>query len=236
MPRLLDVTNEKVLRNILAKNQPITEVNEEKKLEIIADLYHQFANIESIKVIYFTTYFNEVKVHKNKIVVTANTPNGSFDFYLYFNDRNQLIISFQTCKNYFFGSVENLLALRDEFEKEIELAEQRAKINKQNEIKKGKVKELKKNAILIKLYEIAEQEGFECMIDKSYTTKIKLYVRLGKNDYMEIDVPYTNFQEVLQNVAEAYHSIKKLKDKNIPIKIKYSIHTYDMEWKTKKKE
>jgi len=234
MSYLLKVTEKKILNKILKNKVALTASNIEDKLKIIDDLKLILKN-KSLTSKYGYSWDDKLKksvLDKTCIIIefSKKISNNWFGKIEIDFDKNNLKISTLNLEERFLLDDINKVALIiDEFYKEFELAENRESHKANNEIKRQKIKGIKRNAILATLNQIATEQGFEYMIE-SYVSKVKIYIRLSKNDFMEIDVPYKNFQDVLQQVTNAYKAVKDLKDKNIPIKIKYSIYTEGMDW------
>ncbi len=132
----------------------------------------------------------------------------------------------------FIADYQEIVALAKQYIAKIAEQEKREVQNSKNRIKNDKLKELKHKAIIAKIEEIAAEEKFEYMIEPM-ATKMKISIRLDKNDYMEIDIHYSKFQEMLMQVTNAYHALMKLKENNISVKVKYSTYTCDFDWEQK---
>jgi hypothetical protein len=85
--------------------------------------------------------------------------------------------------------------------------------------KKQKMRDLKTQGILARFNEIAKEDGFEYTHEQS-TTKVILRVQLPKNKALLVDVPFSNFQEVMQNVRDLIKNIQELTTKGISFRIK----------------
>jgi len=234
MPDLLDVTKNKILKHTLSSVPPLTIVDNNQKLEFAKNLFDELKKIPDItvgdKYSYLPYNSSQERVSIEIHIISPYKEIWDNRLDIDFSEKNQLCISARTRKDFFFRKVEDIIRLKDNFLKEYTLAHDREKLKAENEIKRGKIKGLKTKAILATIHEIAQEEGFEYMIE-TCSTKIKFDIRLSKNDYLEISIPFTSFQEVLQNAREAYHAIKQMKDNGVPIKIKYSIFTEDLDWK-----
>jgi hypothetical protein len=85
--------------------------------------------------------------------------------------------------------------------------------------KKQKMRDLKTQGILARFKEIAQEDGFEYSYEQS-TTKVILRVKLPKNKALHVDVPFSNFQEVMQNVRDLIRNVEELTSKGISFRIK----------------
>ncbi len=236
MSWLLDATINKVLKKVFNGIAPKTITDIDQQLMFMQKLYGQInedADFKMEKEYFYVHYSTKKKIPNITLKVKSLTATiYAPDLRINFSDSGDLQINNDGKKYFYFNDFDDLLRLKTAFQKEYELVAERNKKSEQNEVKRDKIKQIKTKAILAKINEIAEEEGFEHFVDAKLTTKVKLYIRLAKNDYVELDIPYKNFQDVLQNAREVYHSIKKLKDDGIQVKMKYSIYTKKMKWKT----
>jgi hypothetical protein len=72
-------------------------------------------------------------------------------------------------------------------------------IDEADKLKKQKMRDLKTQGILAKLNEIAKEDGFKFHAEQ-IPTRVKLTIELPENKLLKIDVPFSNFQEVMQKV------------------------------------
>lgn len=98
-------------------------------------------------------------------------------------------------------------------------------------MKKNKIKTLKQTAMVAKIKELVELEKVPYIIEKNFVTKIKVIIQLSNALRLEVDVPYHNYQIVLQNLHETIVSIKALIEKGISPKVKSSAYENSrLEW------
>lgn len=124
------------------------------------------------------------------------------------------------------SKIEDILALKQELPKIVPAEEERYRLmdekNEQKAIKDEKIKTLKLKAIFAKITELAKTEKVHFKIDSSFSYKVKLTVRLSNTYRMEVDVLYSNYQIILQQLQIAIQSLKELLAKSVPIKVKCS--------------
>lgn len=124
------------------------------------------------------------------------------------------------------SKIEDILALKQELPKIVPAEEERYRLmdekNEQKAIKDEKIKALKHKAIFAKITELAKTEKVHFKIDSSFSYKVKLTVRLSNTYRMEVDVLYSNYQIILQQLQIAIQSLKELLAKSVPIKVKCS--------------
>jgi hypothetical protein len=85
--------------------------------------------------------------------------------------------------------------------------------------KKEKLRDLKTQGILAKFKAIADEDGFEYTYEQS-TLKVVLKIKLPRNKALHIDVPFANFQEVMQNVRDLIKNVEELTGKGISFRVK----------------
>jgi len=232
-------TVEKLLKKNLSKIEPLVETNIATQLEMTKTLSEKITSTPDYKSdgkYFYEQYDNKGKVPYIKFQIISKVKEvNDVTLKILFNKKSELIIT-NASTDFYFRTLEDLSSLTMAFDKEYQLAAVRYAESQNNLIKRGKIKELKTKAIMAKIHEIAIEEGFEYLIESNFRTKIKLNIRVSKSDYMEINIPYTNFQEVLQSVKDVYYSIKSLFDNGISVKIRYSNYAQKMKWKTQNKE
>ena len=120
------------------------------------------------------------------------------------------------------GDVSQLIALKNAIQKAAIVANEKAIESKANSLKRDKIKELKKKAIIAKALELVQLENVPYVIDDSFTTKIVVFIRLSETVRLEVNVPYSNYQIVLQNTQAAIKAIREFADKGIAINVRTS--------------
>ncbi len=99
-------------------------------------------------------------------------------------------------------------------------ADEKRKITSQINWKKHeKIKELKHRAITAKIKELAAEENLTYGLEV-YSTMVKFLIKLSDTEMFEINIPYKNFQSVLQNIKTAVAALFDLREKGITIKHK----------------
>ncbi len=80
--------------------------------------------------------------------------------------------------------------------------------------KKQKMRDLKTQGILAKLNEIAKEDGFKFHAEQ-IPTRVKLTIELPENKLLKIDIPFSNFQEVMQKVRIFIQNSRKMAETGI---------------------
>lgn len=87
--------------------------------------------------------------------------------------------------------------------------------------KTEKINNLKQQAIIARIKEIATADKFEFATTwREYQNKLKVMVRLEGGILLEVDIPYNSFQEVLKNLRPLIRNVNELQKLGISFKIK----------------
>ncbi len=121
--------------------------------------------------------------------------------------------------------IQSLNKKREDLEKMVEAREQK---KKEKKLKKAKVKSLKNKAIIAKIEEIAREDKFEFIINEM-STKVRLTLKLTKSQKLDIDIPYKDFQNVLQQVRFAIKTILGLRENGVFLQIRG--YMYEPSWR-----
>jgi hypothetical protein len=146
----------------------------------------------------------------------------NLSFELNFNEDKQLIIDVDRYKKYFFREVSQLAEFREAIQKIAQVTGKRHAISDGEALKRDKIKDLKKKAIIAKVLELTQLENVPYIIDDSFTTKIVIFIRLSETVRLEVNVPYNNYQIVLQNTQAAIQAVREFADKGIAINVRTS--------------
>jgi hypothetical protein len=87
--------------------------------------------------------------------------------------------------------------------------------------KTEKINNLKQQAIIARIKEIAKEDKFEFATTwREYQNKLKVMVRLEGSILLEVDIPYSGFQEALKNLRPLIRNVNELQKLGISFKIK----------------
>lgn len=84
--------------------------------------------------------------------------------------------------------------------------------------KREKVRQFKSKAIIAQVKKLAKEEQFD-FATSGDTVKLKLYVRLSKQDLIEISVPFKQFEKMLPKLRETIQALRILYDEGLRFKI-----------------
>ncbi len=212
----------KLIKKVFQNTQPL-EATTPARQESLLKQFKEEAPLLSIKK---NTYSGKTYLYAEFYITLSSEYVNNLTFYLKFKN-NQLYLTHrefddQTLAYPAEGS--ELIALAAAIREAVVLEDKLYEQLEYASIKKDKIKTLKQTVILAKIKELVELEKVPYIVQKNFTTKIKIIIRLSADLRMEVDVPYHNYQIVLQNLHETILSIKALIEKGISPKIKSSVY------------
>ena len=96
--------------------------------------------------------------------------------------------------------------------------------------KREKVRDFKSKAIIAQVKKLAKQEKFDFATTND-TVKLRLFVKLSKQDLIEISVPFKQFEKVLPKLRATIQSLRELYAEGLRFKIMPVGHLpWDTEW------
>lgn len=84
--------------------------------------------------------------------------------------------------------------------------------------KREKVRDFKSKAIVAQVKKLAKEQQFD-FATSGDTVKLRLYVKLSKNDLMEISVPFKQFEKMLPKLRATIQSLRELYAEGLRFKI-----------------
>jgi len=184
--------------------------NFQKKLVTISKKYN------------FTTSFSYIGYgHNEKMNKTININYDGLSTYDYirvrFNSLNELILDYRNSV-YINDSLEEMSLF---FEK-LEVENEKCTFE---DNKKEKIKSLKAKAIEANIKKLSQEDNFEYYIQTT-TLKINLHIKISSRNELIIHIPFSKFQETLQNVRNTIKTIKELDSAGVQFKIKGFTRNY----------
>ncbi len=202
----------KIIDEVFTNPTPIIVEHEANQKEYLEVLQKKLTNIPNWKATKGSIkYYGETKTN-----YTIDLRSNDFLYHdnleICFDSNNRLILVHQYQHAY--------LHTVAEVELYVEKMQQELNALENVEIKKDKIRDIKTNAIVASIKQIAEEINFQY----SYNTdkfKVILRVKLNKKkNLIEIHIPYNKFQEVLPNVKGIIKSIFEMEELGINFKIK----------------
>jgi hypothetical protein len=232
-----DSSLKKVFEKTLGHATPVV-IHKRDQKEFLDTFAESIKKMQHIKVIPKTQWGRGHDGPEMRFVLELNSSLiNNFDFIIYFNDEGKLQIhKYYNGERFHIEKADNIIQLTLAI-REAALIEAKHVEKLQGEaVKREKVKSLKRTAILAKIVELCNVAQVEHEIETGFNHKIRLYILLKQNYFMEIDIPYSDFQPILQNLNIAIQALKDLQEKGINVKVKSPNQMpYRMEWIKPKK-
>ncbi|MEN8215735.1 MAG: hypothetical protein ABFS56_05040 [Pseudomonadota bacterium] len=227
MKKLQRNTLKKILLEHFKGNVPIVKEGSEKK-ELISEIKQKLSTINGFELL----KTDKLRYNKPEEVCCFYILSPSQDysnqyFCMEFYD-NKLYINVGDWTSYPIYLMEQIYTLVDKMNLEYKRLETNSLIRQNKKIKEQKINELKCKAITAKINQIAKEDKFYFYIHEN-TTKVQLLVHLAGHDHIEIDIPYSEFQEILKNLRVTIQTIRDLRDSS-GIYFKIGESKYDPEW------
>ncbi|MBF0103408.1 MAG: hypothetical protein HQK77_21105 [Desulfobacterales bacterium] len=203
---------EKILKEHFGEQTPLFFKNYDQQIELISKIKKELDAIPNVSVSSFYSSSKKDNTHKECSFQIEDTSGlfvyGNF-FTLQFNENDALVLVYNDITanvsrpEMLFSFIEKM---KSEFDRKKVLKTKREKINK-----------LKQHAITAKIREIAKEDQFDFAIQE-YENKLKLFVRVQKT-VAEFDVPFHEFQEILNVIRTCVRLIKALNETKIHFKM-----------------
>jgi len=96
--------------------------------------------------------------------------------------------------------------------------------------KRKKVRDFKAQAIVAQVRRLAKQEKFDFCTDTD-NVKLKLFIKLSDTECIELQVPFSKFQEILPNLRAAVLSLREMTSTGIKFRLR-GVSSYHHKWIT----
>ncbi len=226
---LHDSTLKKIFREHFRGETPITIPAESEQVELLTELKNQLST-RSDKVSSISWSMPAGCCFE---IISSSPYYQNQTFCVKFNEQHELII---TTKFYWLSIDSPVYQLEQIYTLiEAKMPVEYERLNKlrvektNNVIKREKIKSLKHTAILATIHEIAKEDKFEFRIHE-YTTKVKLIVRLTETEQLEVDIPYSRFQETLKNLRDTIQQIRGYYELGLTFKVRSYLRERDPQW------
>ena len=137
---------------------------------------------------------------------------SDYNFGLLLNDRQELMLGHSYAKEAVVSSIAEI---------ETFIAACQAQLDRQAALanRRQKVREFKAQAIIAQVKQIAVEDQFEFFTEND-RVKLKLSVLLDKNKIIEINIPFSRFQEVLPKLRSIIASLREVYQQGVQFKMK----------------
>ncbi len=197
----------KLLKDAFNETNPI-HVNPAEREVLGASITQQLTRIEGVDT---KSYQYLPEAERARVVCTFAIPDpDSPSFYRANNnfrlvlDENDLI----TLKTERRGSQARVSDV-DEVTQFIMQVKQRLTRRQAQRVKRQKIRDLKAQAIIAQVKQLAKAEQFDFMTQTD-SQKLKLFVKLSDRDVLEIHIPFSQFQHILPQLQTTIASLREL--------------------------
>ncbi|MEN8218339.1 MAG: hypothetical protein ABFS56_18615 [Pseudomonadota bacterium] len=132
-------------------------------------------------------------------------------FTIKFNQSNELIITHNRNRANVY-QIEQIYTFIDRIKQEYDNKNAR-------KLKKEKINKLKQLAIIGNIKKIAKEDKFD-FYTQEYATKLKLIVQIESGKIIEIDIPYSQFQDTLKELRSLIQSTRELQKSGLTFRLK----------------
>ncbi len=223
---------QKIFREHFTGDVPIVKYGFEKEM-LISELKQAFSTLTGFALSdnYYYLYIGTKSEEICNFKIAADSEQyANPEFSVTFNAQNQLILEKWYTQSTPVYHLEQIYTLYDKMKSEFKRLEanyrkrqptrESDKIKRENhKLKKEKIKGLKHKAIIAKIHQIAKEDQLAFYVRK-YQTKVKLVVRLAESEKMEIDIPHSQFQDILQNLRVMVQTMKEFHALGIKVKMR----------------
>ncbi|MEN8218340.1 MAG: hypothetical protein ABFS56_18620 [Pseudomonadota bacterium] len=170
------------------------------------------SQIEKIKGIEIPSYSNKApKQECSFLIKNESSMYGYESFTIKFNQTNELIIT-NYWNNAIVYQIEQIYTFIDRLKQEYDNKNAR-------QLKKEKIKKLKQLAIIGNIKKIAKEDKFD-FSTREYATKLKLIVQIESGKIIEVDIPYSQFQDTLKELRSLIQTVRELQKSGITFRLK----------------
>ncbi|KHD10248.1 hypothetical protein PN36_19565 [Candidatus Thiomargarita nelsonii] len=180
--------------------------------------------IEKIKGIEKRSFYDKEPEQKYDFSIKDESCFYDYDYFtIKFNQSNELIMSHNGSRATVY-QIEQIFSFIDRIKQEYDNKNAR-------QLKKEKINKLKQLAIIGKIKKIAKEDKFD-FYTREYATKLKLIVEIELGKIMEIDIPYSEFQDTLKELRSLIQTIKELQKLGLTFRFKSSSKYKHASWIT----
>jgi hypothetical protein len=226
---LHESTIKKIFREHFRGETPITIPAEPEQVELLTELKNQLSTRTTGRVSSVSWSMQSGCCFE---IISTSPYYQNQSFCVRFNKQHELIITTK-----FYWSINSPVYQLEQIYTLIEtkMPVEYDRLNKlraeqtNNVIKRKKIKSLKHTAILATIHEIAKEDKFEFRIHE-YANKVKLIVRLTKTEQLEVDIPYSRFQETLKNLRDTIQQIRGYYELGLTFKVRSYLRERNPQW------
>jgi transcription antitermination factor NusG len=215
----------KILRENFTGETPIIKTASEQK-GFISSLKTELKQIKGVNISFYKAFRDD---EPDRLCHVSIRPESSRSyeqdsFTIKFNQQDELLVEHYRDSFAIVYQVEQIYSFVERLKSEYEKKQARR-------LKTKKINKLKQQAIIAKIKEIAKKDQFDFHI-LEYERKLKLSVRIEDGRIVEVDIPYSQFQEILKELRSLIQTLRELQQLGITFKLKYESKYRSFGWIT----
>jgi Fe2+ or Zn2+ uptake regulation protein len=200
----------KILREHFTGKTPIIK-NAFEHQAFISSLKTEIEKIKGIEKPSFYRIDKEPKPKYDFSIKDESCFYGYDYFTIKFNQSNGLIITHNGSHANVY-QIEQIYTFIDRIKQEYDKKNAR-------KLKTEKINKLKQLAIIGNIKKIAKEDKFDFYTEE-YATKLKLIIQIESGKIMEIDIPYSEFQDTLKELRSLIQTIRELQKSGLTFRLK----------------
>jgi len=212
----------KILREHFTGETPIIK-NAFEHQAFISSLQTEIEKIKGIEKPYFYRSSSEPEPNYQFSIKDDSSFYDYDSFTIKFNQSNELIITHNESRANVY-QIEQIFSFIDRIKQEYDN-------KKARQLKKEKINKLKQLAIIGNIKKIAKEDKFD-FYTREYATKLKLIVQIELGKIIEIDIPYSQFQDTLKELRSLIQTIRELQKSGLTFRLKSTAKYKHSSWIT----
>ncbi|MEZ4868023.1 MAG: hypothetical protein R3C14_42235 [Caldilineaceae bacterium] len=208
-------TLRRLLRERFSGESPL-QVTPEARTSLAEQIHQRLAGMNYVETERTSHYVDQREKDRFVCAFAINEPadryryGNSTSFSLKLNERGALTIAHYSL-DALVSSIDEVVAFVTACQEVVE----RKHAQKQ---RRQKVRDLKAQAIVAKVKNMAKEDQFD-FYTQTDTQKLTLYVRLSDTESVELQVPFSKFEEVLPHLRASIQAVRALHARGIKFKL-----------------
>ncbi len=197
----------KLLKEGFGEASPM-RVDPAEREQLGAAITQQLARIEGVD---HKSYHYMSEAEKSRLVCTFSLMDPDSRYFYTSRNNFRLVLDDHdvlTLKTERYGS-QAIVSDVDEIIQFVMHVKQRLVRRQAQKVKREKVRDLKAQAIIAQVRQLAKAEQFD-FVTQTDTQKLKLFVKLSDREAIEIHIPFTQFQQILPQLRTTIASLREL--------------------------
>ncbi|MGE0084225.1 MAG: hypothetical protein AB7S75_07355 [Desulfococcaceae bacterium] len=221
-------TIRKFFREHFTGNSPI-RIGTGERETLAKKIRQRISGIADVRISERPYYISEK--HKDRYVCGFTIEEPDSRHYYHYRDSFSLILDEQGNLTIEEGySQKALVSDLEEIVSFIAACKKRLERQKVLRSKRKKVRDFKSQAIVSQVRRLAKQEKFD-FCTATDNVKLKLFVKLSETECIELQIPFSKFQEILPNLRSAVLALREMTSTGIKFRIR-GVSSYHHTWIT----